>query len=45
MTEVYGMESRTLTGTATYTNVRRFEPEVKLLGIKQEEPCADSHGR
>jgi len=34
MTEVYEMESRTLTGTATYTNFRRFETEVKLLGVK-----------
>jgi hypothetical protein len=34
MTEVYGMESRTLTGTATYTNFRRFETEVRLLGVK-----------
>ena len=34
MKEVYEMESRTLTGTATYTNFRRFETEVKLLGVK-----------
>ena len=34
MTEVYEMERRTLTGEATYTNFRRFETEVKLLGIR-----------
>jgi hypothetical protein len=45
MKEVYGMESRTLTGTATYTNFRRFETEVKLLGVKKEEACADSRRR
>jgi hypothetical protein len=34
MTEVYGMESRTLTATATYTNFRRFETDVKYVGVK-----------
>ena len=34
MKEAYEMESRTLTGTATYTNFRRFETEVKVLGVK-----------
>jgi hypothetical protein len=34
MAEVYEAESRTITGEATYTNFRRFETEVRLLGIK-----------
>ena len=34
MKEAYEMESRTLTGTATYTNFRRFETEVRFLGVK-----------
>jgi hypothetical protein len=34
MNEVYEMETRTLTGTATYTNFRRFETDVRLLGVK-----------
>jgi hypothetical protein len=34
MKEVYETESRTLTGTATYTNFRRFETEVKFVGVK-----------
>jgi hypothetical protein len=34
MEEVYEMESRTLTGEAAYTNFRRFETEVKLVGVK-----------
>jgi hypothetical protein len=34
MKEVYEMETRTLTGTATYTNFRRFETDVRLLGVK-----------
>jgi hypothetical protein len=34
MTEVYETKWRTLTGEATYTNFRRFQTEVKLLGIK-----------
>ena len=34
MTERYETESRTITGEATYTNFRRFETDVKLLGVK-----------
>ena len=34
MKEVYEMESRTVTGQATYSNFRRFETEVKLLGVR-----------
>jgi hypothetical protein len=34
MTERYEIESRTITGEATYTNFRRFETDVKVLGIK-----------
>jgi hypothetical protein len=34
MKEVYEMESRTLTGQATYSNFRRFETEVKFLGVR-----------
>jgi hypothetical protein len=34
MKELYEVEARTLTGTATYTNFRRFETDVKLLGVK-----------
>jgi len=34
MKEAYEMESRTLTGKATYTNFRRFETEARLLGVK-----------
>ena len=34
MTERYETESRTITGEATYTNFRRFETDVKFLGVK-----------
>jgi len=37
MKDVYEMEMRTLTGTATYTNFRPFETEVRLLGVKQPQ--------
>ena len=34
MTERYEAESRTITGEATYTNFRRFETDVKFVGVK-----------
>jgi hypothetical protein len=34
MTERYETEPRTITGEATYTNFRRFETDVKLLGVR-----------
>ena len=34
MTERYEIESRTITGEATYTNFRRFETDVKFVGVK-----------
>jgi len=34
MTERYETESRTITGEATYTNFRRFETDVKFLGVR-----------
>ena len=34
MTERYEIESRTITGEATYTNFRRFETDVKFLGVR-----------
>jgi hypothetical protein len=34
MTERYETESRTITGEATYTNFRRFETDVKFVGVK-----------
>jgi hypothetical protein len=34
MEALHAMESQTVTGKATYTNVRRFETEAKPLGIR-----------
>jgi len=34
MAEVYETQSGTITGEATYTNFRRFETEVRFLGVK-----------
>jgi hypothetical protein len=34
MTERYETVSRTITGEATYTNFRRFETDVRFLGVK-----------
>ena len=34
MTERYETESHTITGEATYTNFRRFETDVKILGVR-----------
>jgi hypothetical protein len=34
MTEAYGTPSGTITGEATYTNFRRFETDVRILGVK-----------
>lgn len=36
MKEIYELESRQISGEATYTNFRRFDVDVKLKGLKGE---------